>query len=776
MGEYALGQSVPRSEDPRLLTGGGWYVDDLRLPHMAHGCVLRSPYAHAKINHIETRAAAQMPGVLAVLTGADWAASGLGDMPLGSGRKRRDGSPMFTHPFPALVRDRVRRVGDYVAFVVAETAAAARDASEAIEVDYEPLPAVVSAEEAMKPGAPAVWDDCPDNVCFVHEAGDRAATDAAFAAASHVVRRRLVINRVTAATMEPRGCVGHYDPREDRYTIYTTGQNVHPYRSSVANRVLKVPETKLRVVSGDIGGSFGMKANLYNEVPLTLWASRVIGGYPVRWTCERSEAFLADNMGRDNVTEAELALDNDGKFLALRVRTIGNLGCYITATTSNPLVMNIGGLAGVYVIPAIHVDVTGVMTNVHPTCPYRGAGRPESSYVIERIIDLAADTLGIDPADLRRRNAIPPEALPYKTALTFTLDSGEFARNLDLALEMADYAGFERRRAAARKRGRLRGIGISNTVERAASPGLEGAEVRFDRSGTAQLIVGSVTSGQGHETVFKQIVCDALGLRPEQVHYIWGDTDKLAFGQGTGGSRSSALGGSAVHLAAQKILDKAKRIAAHVLEAAVEDVEFADGTFRVAGTDRSITMAQVARAAVDPTRLPPDTEPGLLATAVFASKAANFPNGCHICELEIDPETGAVEVVGYNVVDDVGTVMNPMLLKGQIHGGIAQGLGQVLMEDIAYDSDGQLVTGSFMDYAMPRADDICFIEVKSNPVPTKSNPLGVKGAGEAGTVGALPAVTNAVIDALSPLGIRHIDMPLTPEKLWRAICAAGGTA
>ena len=769
MGEYALGQPVPRSEDPRLLTGGGRFVDDVNLPFTARGYVLRSPHAHAKILSIDTARAAAAPGVLAVLTGEDLAADGIGDLPVPSGRKRPDGSPMYCPPHPALARGRVRLVGDYVAFVVAETLNQAKDAAELIEVDYAPLPAVTDTAAAAAPGAAPVWDDCPDNICFLHEGGDRAATDAAFATAAHIIRKRLVINRVTASTMEPRGCVGHYNPAEDHYTIYTTLQGVHPYRTSVANNILRIPENKLRVIGRDIGGSFGMKSSPYSEVALVLWASRRLGR-PVKWISERSEAFLSDYGGRDNVTEGELALDKDGRFLGQRIRTIANLGAYVSPTGANPPVSNLGTLAGVYTTPAIHVEVTAVFSNTNPTCPYRGAGRPEAAYVIERLVDLAADELGIDPAELRRRNTIPPEAMPFKTALYFTYDCGEFEKNMDLTLELADYAGFETRRAEARARGRLRGIGISNTIERAAAPGVEGAEVRFDRSGLATILSGSVGQGQSHETVYKQLVCDRLGLEFDQVEYISGDTDMVSFGHGTGGSRSATLGGSAVHLATEKIVEKGRRIAAHMLESALDDIEFSDGVFTVAGTDRAVDMVEVAKTACRPDRLPDDVEPGLVERAVYRAKVMNFPNGCHICEVEIDTDTGAVEVVGYKVVDDVGTVMNPLTLKGQIQGGIAQGLGQALMENIAYeDGTGQLLTGSFMDYAMPRADDFSSIEVQSNPVPTRTNPLGVKGAGEAGNVGGLAAVANAVVDALSPLGIEHIGMPATPERIWRAL-------
>ena len=770
MGEFAIGQSVSRFEDPRLLKGGGRYVGDMVLPGMAFGTVLRSPHAHARIRSIDTAKAKAAPGVLAVLTGADWQASGWGDLPVPGGLKRRDGSA-FRPPYPALVKDRVRWVGDYVAFVVAETYHQALDAAELIAVDYEPLPAIVSTAEATAPGAPLVWDGCADNIGFVQLFGDKAAAQAAIAGAARVVRHRFVINRVTAATMEPRACIGVYNSAENHYTIYTTLQRVHPYRADLAP-ILKVPESRIRVVAGDIGGSFGMKSAVYNEVALALLAAKTVGR-PVKWVSTRSEAFLGDAQARDNVTEAELALDKDGRFLALNVKVVAAIGAYLQ-TGMNAFTGNIGTLAGVYHIPAAHADVTAVFTHTNPVRPYRGNGRPEAAYVIERMVDLAADELGIDPAELRRRNYIAPDALPYKTALTFTYDSGEFEKSMDMALALSDIRGFEKRRAEARKRGKLAGVGISMTIERAAAGGFEGAEIRFDKSGTVSLFTGSVTQGQGHETIYKQIMCDRLGLDPDDVHYIQGDTDQVFIGEGTGGSRSATIGGSAVNIAAERIVTKAKAIAAHVLQIDAADVNLADGVFSSPKTNRTLTIREVAKEASDPTKLPKGMDVGLIATATYTAPVQNFPNGCHVCELEIDEETGEVEITRYSVVDDVGTVLNPLLLKGQIVGGVAQGVGQILMEDIKFDGDGQILTGSFMDYAMPRATDISAVEVKSNPVPTATNPLGVKGAGEAGCVGAMPAVANALVDALSHLGIRHVEMPATPERLWRAIKANGG--
>ena len=770
MGEFAIGQSVSRFEDPRLLKGGGRYVGDMALPGMAVGTVLRSPHAHARIRKIDTAKAKAAPGVLAVLTGADWQASGWGDLPVPGGLTRRDGS-VFKPPYPALATDRVRWVGDYVAFIVAETAHQAADAAELIEVDYEPLPAVVSTAEASTTGAPPVWEKCADNIGFVQLFGDKAATDAAFAKAAHVVKHRFVINRVTAAAMEPRACLGDYNSAEGRYTIYTTLQRVHPYRADLAP-ILKVPESRIRVVAGDIGGSFGMKSAVYNEVVLVLLASRTVGR-PVKWISTRSEAFLGDAQARDNVTEAELALDRDGRFLGLRVKVIAAIGAYLQSGM-NAFTANIGTLNGVYGFPAAHADVTAVFTHTNPVRPYRGNGRPEAAYVIERIVDLAADELKIDPAELRRKNYIGSSAMPFKTALTFTYDSGEFEKSMDMALKLADAAGFDKRRAEARKRGRLAGLGISNTIERAAAQGFEGAEIRFDKSGAVTLFSGSVTQGQGHETIYKQIVCDRLGIDPDQVHYIQGDTDQVFLGEGTGGSRSATLGGSACHVAAEKIVTKAKQIAAHLLKVDLADVKFEDGLLSSTKTNRTLTIQEVAAAAIDPAKMPRDMELGLIATATYSVEEQNFPNGAHICEIEIDPDTGVTEITRYSVVDDVGIVLNPLLLKGQIVGGVAQGVGQILMEDIHFDQDGQLVTGSFMDYAMPRADNFSPVEVKSNPVPTKTNPLGVKGAGEAGCVGAMPAVANAIVDALSHLGVRHIEMPATPERVWRTIRQANG--
>jgi len=766
MGEFAIGQGVSRFEDPRLLRGAGRYVDDIKLAGMAHGVVVRSQHAHARIKSLDVSAAKAAPGVLCVLTAADFKAAGWGDLPGHGGLKRRDGSPMLKTRYPILAEERVRWVGDPIAFVVAETVAQAFDAAELVDLVLEPLPAVTSTEAAAKPGAVKVWDDAPDNVCFVELIGDKAATDAAFARADHVVKQKFVINRVTAASMEPRGAVGDYNAGDGRYTIYTAIQRPHPTRADFA-KMMKIPESRIRIVTGDTGGSFGMKSPIFNEMPLVLLASKLTGR-PVKWISTRTEAFLSDAQARDNVTEAEMALDKNGIMLGFRVKTIAAIGAYLQSAMP-AFVFNAGSLAGTYRTPAIHVDISAVFTHTNPIRPYRGNGRPEAGFVIERMVDCAADQLGIDPAELRRRNYVPASAMPYKTPLTFTWDCGEFEKNMDLALAQADVKGFKARKAEAAKRGKLRGLGFSNTIERAAPIGLEGAEVRFDRDGSLLLFSGANNQGQGHETAFKQIVCDRLGIDPREATYIQGDTDQVFFGEGTGGSRSSAMAGSAFHLASEKVVAKARAIAAHMLQVEPDELRFEEGVFSTSKTNRTLSIKELAPAALDPKNLPKGMEPGLSATSVYSAPVANYPNGVHVCELEIDRETGQVQIVRYNVVDDVGTVINPLLMHGQVQGGIAQGAGQALMEDIHFDAAGQLVTASFMDYAMPHAHDLCDMEIEANPVPTKTNPLGVKGVGEAGCVGALPAVVNAVVDALAEFGVRHIEMPATPERIWRAM-------
>src|SRR6516165_5474932 len=770
MGEFAIGQPVPRFEDPRLVKGHGRYIADMTFPGMAFGYVLRSPHAHARIRKIDTAKAKAAPGVLAVITGADYKAAGFGDLPVPGGLKRRGGTPGYRPRYPALVEDRVRMIGDYVAFVVADTYYQAVDAAELVEVDYEAQPAIVSTGDAVKPGVPLVWEDCPNNIGFIQVEGSKEVTDAAFAKAAHVIKHHFVVNRVTAATMEPRGCIGLFEPTDGRYTIYTTLQRTNVFQTELSQFVLKVPDNKIRVVCGDIGGSFGMKSAVYNEVALVLLAAKLTGR-PVKWVATRSESFLCDAQARDNVTEAELALDKEGNFIGFRAKIIAAIGAYLQVGMP-AFTGNLGTLAGVYKTPASHIDVTAVFTHTQPVRPYRGNGRPEAGYIIERMVDLAADQLGIDPAEMRRRNTIPTSAMPYKTSVTFTYDCGEFEKNMDMARDAADKRGFEKRRVESRRKGKLRGLGFSNTIERSAAAGLEGAEIRFDRTGTVSIFSGSINQGQGHGTAFKQIVCDRLGLDPKEVTYIQGDTDQVFFAEGTGGSRSAAFSGSAFTMAADKVEAKAKAIAAHMLKVDTADIKFADGVFSSQKTNQTLTIKEVAKASLEPKDLPQGMEPGLIEKAIYTGKVASYPNGVHVCELEIDEETGEVEIVDYNVVDDVGRVINPLLLHGQVDGGIAMGVGQVLMENIKFDEQGQILTGSFMDYAMPRATDLTAFHVESNPVPTKTNPLGVKGAGEAGCVGAMPAVANALVDALSVLGIKHVEMPATPEVLWRAIHGA----
>ncbi len=774
--KFGIGQPVPRYEDPRLLTGGGKYMDDNSLPRQARGYILRSPFAHARIRSIDISAAKSASGVIDVLTGQDYVEDGFGELECTPKRKRRDGQPMYEPVRRVLVLDEVKMVGDYVALVIAETIEQAKDAAELIEVDYEPLPSVSNPYEAAKPGAPKVWEESQDNICFVHLVGDKQATDAAMASAAHIVKGRLPVNRSAHATMEPRGAIGDYDSARDFWTLYTAVHYPWQVREELCNKIFRIPESKMRVVCGDMGGSFGLRGGTYQEVVLVLWASKRVGR-PVKWVCERSEGFMSDHHGRDVHWEGEIALDENFKFLAVRAQSWTNVGAYLASKGTLPPVANLGTMAGTYHIPAMHCDVSGVYTNTNPICPFRGNGRPEASYVIERLIDLAADKLKIDPAELRRRNQIPADAIPYKTALVFTYDSGNFGDNLEKALVMADYEGFEGRKKDSETRGKLRGLGVSNSIERAAGPSLEQVQISFDTSGTVRLNAGTSQQGQGHETIFKQIMNETLGLDPELITFAEGDTNLLAFGGGTGGSRSATIGGSAVLKCAEKIIEKATKIAAHQLEAAEADIEFDDGAFSVVGTDKKVSLIDVAKASYKPGALPADIEPGLDAVYVFEAKAENFPNGCHICEVEIDEDTGVVDIVSYNVVDDVGTVLNPLTLKGQIQGGVVHGVGQALLEEIVFDpASGQLISGSFMDYAMPRADNLSYIDVQSNPCPTATNPLGVKGAGEAGTVGAVPAVMNAVVDALSVFGINHIDMPATPARIWDAIQKAKSQA
>jgi carbon-monoxide dehydrogenase large subunit len=768
--KFGVGQPVTRLEDTRLVRGQGHFQDDRTLPGQVYTVFLRSPYAHAKIVSIDTTEAVAAPGVLAVYTGADYAADGLGMPKATQPRKRADGSPMFAPQRPALVVDRARYVGDPVAMVIAETLNQAKDAMELIDVDYEPLPSVTSTARAVEPDSPRLWEENPDNISHIHQRGDKEATEAAFSRATRVVKRRYVITRVHAQYMEPRGAIGVYDEGEGRYTLYADVNYPHRVRNMLANMVFQVPEADVRVVVQDVGGGFGTKGWQYVEHRLTLWAARKIGR-PVRWTCERSEVVMADEHGRDNIGEISLAFDDEGKILGLHLDMIANLGAYVASDRQllTPFGM-IATVTGVYDIPAAFVHIDAVLTNTNPTAPYRGAGRPEAIYLIERALEDAAREIGMDPIELRRRNTIQQSALPYRAPLGPVYDCGAFADNMEQALVMADHAGFPDRLEDSRRRGLLRGLGVANAIEQAAGSVPEYAEIRFNPSGTALVMLGTKSHGQGHETVFRQILNERLGIDPGDVQYIDGDTDRVAFGMGSNGSRSMVAGGSALVQAADKIIEKGSLIAAHLLEAAQEDIAFREGSFSVAGTDREVSLKEVARTAFQPARLPPGIEAGFYENATYTPPQPTFPNSCHIAEVVIDPDTGRVRLVSYKVVDDVGTVINPLTLKGQIHGGVAQGVGQILMEQVVYEPDnGQLLSASFMDYAMPRADDLCDIDVASNPVPTERNLLGAKGAGEAGTVGAMPAVMLAIMNALAPLGVTDLDMPASPENVWRAI-------
>lgn len=780
MREYGIGQSVPRVEDRRLLTGLGRYTDDRRVDGAVHMVVVRSPHAAARVTSIDTSAAAEMPGVLTVLTGADVEADGLGHLTCSVKRHQRNGDPMVEPPLPILARDAVNMVGMPVAIVVAESLSEALDASEAVDVDYDVLPSATNTASALDQGIPQVWEDVADNESFYFTLGDKGAVEDIFASADHVVELDYVITRVNANPMEPRGAIGSYDPSDERYTLVSGLQSPHRVRNALAATVLKVPEARLRVISPDMGGGFGLRGMPLAEHGLVLWAARRLGR-PVRWLATRSECLSTDYHARDNVSSAALALNSAGDFLALRVRTKANLGGYLSFAGPHSPTNNLGGLSGVYTTPNIFVEVQGAFTHTSPTTAYRGAGRPEASYGLERLIDVAAHDLGFDPVELRRRNLIPNDALPYDTGFVFTYDTGEFETVMNRAVEAADRAGFEARREAANERGKLRGLGMASVIEIAGGPlpipNEESASIRFGTDGAATVAMGTHSHGQGHETAFRQIAQELLGLDFSQINIVYGDTDMVGHGKGTFGSRSISVGGAAIQRASEKIIDKAQKIAAHLLETAEADIRFDDGQFTVEGTDRTISLIDVAKAAYLPARMPTGMEIGLAESAIVLPPGPTYPNGCHFCEVEIDRDTGTVEIVNYVVVDDVGRMLNPLLVKGQIHGGVVQGAGQVLMEEVVYDdASGQLLTGSFMDYAMPRAGDFPSFEILSHEVPSDNNPFGFKGAGEAGTVGALPAVMNAICDALRPLGVRHMDMPATPQRVWQTIQDAAANA
>lgn len=778
MAEQGIGASVKRKEDFRFLTGKGKYTDDINRPGQAYAYFLRSPHAHAAIKKIDTKAASSAAGVIGVCTGDDLAADGVGGIPCGFAP---DGGPIVEPPRPALVQGKVRFVGDMIALVVAETLEQAKDAAEKIVVDYDVLPAVVSLSEAAKPGASQIHDDAPNNICFDWQIGDQAATDEAFAKADHVAQLDLVNNRKMPNAIETRVAIGEHDAADDSYTLFSTAQNPHVVRLLMGAFVLQIPEHKLRVVCHDMGGAFGSRISHYPEEAAITWAAKKVGR-PVKWTADRTEAFLTDTHGRDHVTHAELALDKGGKFLGLRVNTTANLGSYLS--TFGPLVptyLYATLLAGQYTTPTIHCAVQAVFTNTTPVEAERGAGRPEATFVVERLVDIAANEMGIDPAELRRRNFIPPDAFPYQTPVALMYDSGDYAPILDEALKIAKYAGFDKRKKEAEKRGKLRGIGLSTYIEACglapsnvagaigARAGLyESAEVRFHPTGSVTLFTGSHSHGQGHETTFAQIIADQLGVPIENVEVVHGDTDKIPFGMGTYGSRSLAVGGTAIVKACDKIIEKAKKIAAHSLEAAESDIEFKDGTLSVAGTDKSMTVGEAAFSAYVPHNYPLETlEPGLDETAFYDPTNFTFPAGCHICEVEVDPETGKVEIVNWSAVDDFGRLLNPMIVEGQVHGGVAHGVGQALLEDCVYDPDtGQLLTASYMDYSIPRADNLPSLNLGFKETLCPHNPIGVKGCGEAGAIAAPAAAINAVANAL---GTAHIDMPATPGRIWQAL-------
>ncbi len=780
MTDSGIGARVLRKEDKRFLIGAGTYTDDINRWGQSHIAFVRSPHAHARIKSVDTDAAASAPGVLGVFTGADIAASGLGGLICGWMIHSKDGSEMKAPAHPVLAADTVRHVGDHVAAVVAETVAQARDAAERVVVDYEQLPAVVNVAAANGADAPQVHGDVPGNLCYDWEIGDKAATDAAFASAHHVTTLDLINNRLIPNAIEPRAAIGEYDRASDSFTLTTTSQNPHLSRLVLSAFIQVAPEHKLRVVAPDVGGGFGSKIYVYAEETVALWASKQVGR-PVKWTAERSESFLSDAHGRDHVTHAELALDADGKFIGLRVSTTANMGAYLsTFASAVPTYLYGTLLAGQYTTPAIYCEVKAVFTHTAPVDAYRGAGRPEATFVVERLVEMAARETGIDRRELRRRNMIPPDAFPYQTPVILAYDSGDYAQGLDKALALADYAGFEGRRTEAKARGKLRGIGLSCYVEACgmapsaaagalgAGVGLwESAQVRFNPTGNVTVLTGSHSHGQGHETTFAQIVSDKLGVPLEDIEVLHGDTDKGPFGMGTYGSRSMPVGGSAIVKAIDKVVAKARKIAAHLMEAAEDDLEYAAGTFTVAGTDKQMTIPEIAFAAYVPHNYPEGLEPGLDESAFYDPLNFTFPSGTHVCEVEVDPDTGKTEIVTFTAVDGFGTLINPMVVEGQVHGGLTQGIGQALLEACVYDDEtGQLTTGSYMDYTMPRADDVPSYKIGTVDGPCPHNPLGVKGCGEAGAIGSPAAVINALTDAI---GVARFDMPATPERVWRAL-------
>ncbi|MGB7618954.1 MAG: xanthine dehydrogenase family protein molybdopterin-binding subunit [Pseudolabrys sp.] len=765
--KFGVGQPVRRSEDPKLVRGEGCYTDDLSRPGQAYAVMVRSRNAHGVIKSIDTTAAKAIPGVLGVYTASDLSAYGPLKclLPL----KSRDGSPIRYTPRPALAGDKVRFVGDPVACVVAESVAQAKDAAEAVTIDIETLPVVLKPADAVKPGAPLVFDAVPNNVALDYHFGDAAKVADAFAKAKHVTRLKTSNQRMVVNAMEPRAAIGDYNAAANKWTLYSSSQGVHGMKTSLMD-ILSAPADKVRVVTGQVGGSFGMKAAVYPEYVCILHAARLLGR-PVKWTDERSGSFVSDHHGRAQDMMMEIAFDENAYILAMRLSGYGDMGGYLAQF--GPLLPTgnqVKNITSVYRTPLIEVATKCVFTNTNFVSAYRGAGRPEGNYYVERALDLAASELGIDRIDLRRRNMIRKGDLPFKSASDMTYDCGDFLGVLKQALEAADFAGFKKRKRESKKRGLLRGLGIGCYLEVTAAPGKELGAIHFETDGTVTIIAGTLDFGMGHATTYAQILTELLGIPFERIRMVEGDSDRMAFGGGSGGSRSVMFMGTALTESAAIVLERGKQIASHVLEASVGDIEFKAGRFIIAGTDHSISLLDLAARLRGGLKLPDGTPNSLDVDHVVKDPVPSaFPNGCHIAEVEVDPETGAAHVVRYLAVNDLGTVVNPLLVEGQIQGGVVQGLGQALLEQAVYDSDGQLVTGSFMDYAMPRAHDAPMINVLSHPVPTKSNPLGAKGCGEAGTSGGLPSVANAVIDALSDYGIRHLEMPMTPARIWQAI-------
>jgi len=781
MGVEGIGARVLRKEDKRYITGRGRYTDDIGLKDMTYAAFVRSPHAHARIISIDASEALAAPGVVGVLTGADLAADKIGGLICGWMIHSKDGTPMKAGAHPAIAHDRVRHVGDAVAVVIAETRNQARDAAEKVAVEYEELPAIVDLAHAQDEDAPQLHPEAPRNTIFNWSLGDQGAAEAALARAAKVVSLDIVNSRLVPNAMEPRAAIGSYDPAEEHFTLYNTTQNPHVARLVLAAFVGIAPEHKLRVVAPDVGGGFGSKIFIYPEETVCLWASKRIGGRPVKWTADRTEAFLTDAHGRDHVTRAEMAFDADNKAIGLKVKTIANLGAYMsTFSSSIPTYLYATLLSGQYDIPAIYAEVDAVYTNTTPVDAYRGAGRPEATYVIERLMETAAREFGVDPAELRRKNFI--RSFPHQTPVIMCYDTGDYDATLDAALKAADYAGFPARKAEAARRGKLRGIGFSCYIEACgiapsqavgslgAGVGLwESAEVRVNPVGTIEVLTGSHSHGQGHETTFAQLVSERLGVPTSSVSIVHGDTDKVQFGMGTYGSRSGAVGMSAILKALEKVEAKAKKIVAHQLEASEDDIIIENGSLKVAGTDKEMPFFQVALAAYTAHNLPAGMEPGLKETSFYDPTNFTFPAGTYICEVEVDPDTGVVEIVQFVAADDFGKIINPMIVEGQVHGGLAQGIGQALLEGCTYDSGGQILTASYMDYCMPRADDLPMFNVMTTETVCPGNPLGMKGCGEAGCIGSTPAVINAITDAL---GVRELPMPATPQVVWKAAQAA----